>query len=598
MIILKELRWDNCFSYGPNNVLNLCNSTVTQLVGLNGHGKSSIPLILEEVLFNKNSKNIKKADIENRKIKDGYTISLDFSVDQDEFNVTVTRKKGSVKVILTKNGEDISSHTATNTYKTLEKILGMDFKTFSQLVYQNTNSSLQFLTATDTVRKKFLISLFSLEDYLKLFDVFKEVHKELKTSYDKTSGKIETTKAWLEKTKSTDTKPKTPKNVPNRPEEEEEELRSIMARLQNLAEKNKRIEQNNKYKELLRAIPIQQLQSEDTTELGLHEELAALAEVKAELKSAKDLLKKHKDAPNKCHACGQSLDNSKSLEIVEITKKEIKRLEEKQLILDEKINAAREENNRRKHIKEKIKEWEDLFSRIDNSLPDEAENAEDYEIKSRELRRIIAEVSKERDKIVQYNSEVSSHNKKIELILEQRSEYENELKTLSTSADKLLTDLSAVEVLKKAFSTNGLIAYKLENLVKELEELTNTYLAELSDGRFTIEFVINADKLNVIITDNGREVDILALSSGELARVNTATLIAIRKLMSSISKSKINVLFLDEVVSVLDERGKETLVDVLINEEDLNSYIVSHGWTHPLLEKIQIIKENDISRLE
>ena len=94
------------------------------------------------------------------------------------------------------------------------------------------------------------------------------------------------------------------------------------------------------------------------------------------------------------------------------------------------------------------------------------------------------------------------------------------------------------EVLKKAFSTNGLIAYKIENLVKDLEELTNYYLAELSDGRFTLEFVVSNDKLNVQITDNGNIVDILALSSGELARVNTATLIAIRKLMSSISKSK------------------------------------------------------------
>ena len=29
-----------------------------------------------------------------------------------------------------KNGEDISSHTASNTYKTLGEILGIDFKTF------------------------------------------------------------------------------------------------------------------------------------------------------------------------------------------------------------------------------------------------------------------------------------------------------------------------------------------------------------------------------------------------------------------------------------------------------------------------------------
>ena len=87
------------------------------------------------------------------------------------------------------------------------------------------------------------------------------------------------------------------------------------------------------------------------------------------------------------------------------------------------------------------------------------------------------------------------------------------------------------------------------------------------------------------------------MSSGELARVNTATLIAIRKLMSSISKSRINILFLDEVVSVLDDLGREKLVEVLTEEENLNTYVVSHGWTHPLLDKIEIVKEENISRL-
>ena len=63
------------------------------------------------------------------------------------------------------------SHTATNTYKTLQDIIGIDFKTFTQLVYQNTSSSLQFLTATDTNRKKFLIDLLHLEHYVKLFEL-------------------------------------------------------------------------------------------------------------------------------------------------------------------------------------------------------------------------------------------------------------------------------------------------------------------------------------------------------------------------------------------------------------------------------------------
>ena len=122
-------------------------------------------------------------------------------------------------------------------------------------------------------------------------------------------------------------------------------------------------------------------------------------------------------------------------------------------------------------------------------------------------------------------------------------------------------------------------------------------MAEFSDGRFTLQFVVNNDKLNVIVTDDGEPVDILALSSGELARVNISTLLAIRKLMSSISSSRLNILFLDEVINVLDETGKEKLIELLTQEQELNTYVVSHGWEHPLLAKVVVQKDDNISRL-
>jgi len=196
VITLKKLKWSNCFSYGSNNVLDLNESIVTQLVGTNGTGKSSIPLILEEVLFNKNSKGIKKADIPNREVNNGYDIALSFSVNEDEYLIDVVRRT-NIKVKLYKNEEDISSHTATATYKTLESIIGIDFKTFSQIVYQNTNASLQFLTATDTNRKKFLIDLLQLDNYVKYFDVFKELSRNLSGDVSRIQGKIDTIDKWL-----------------------------------------------------------------------------------------------------------------------------------------------------------------------------------------------------------------------------------------------------------------------------------------------------------------------------------------------------------------------------------------------------------------
>ena len=218
------------------------------------------------------------------------------------------------------------------------------------------------------------------------------------------------------------------------------------------------------------------------------------------------------------------------------------------------------------------------------------EQVKNVSIKLKEAKSKLEEIAKE-------NERRTKQNTRIEIIQSQTDEFVEKLNSAKTLLDQEKDLSSNLEILKKAFSTNGLLAYKIENLVKELEELANTYLAELSDGRFTLEFVVSNDKLNVQITDNENIVDILALSSGELARVNTATLIAIRKLMSSISKSKINILFLDEVINVLDDTGREKMVEVLL-QEDLNTYIVSHGWTHPLLEKVEVIKEGNVSKLE
>ena len=154
-------------------------------------------------------------------------------------------------------------------------------------------------------------------------------------------------------------------------------------------------------------------------------------------------------------------------------------------------------------------------------------------------------------------------------------------------------------MLSKAFSTTGLVAYKIECLVKDLEAITNEYLAEMSDGRFQLGFEISSsDKLNVVITDNGTDVEIAALSNGERARVNIATLLAIRKLMQSLSNTRSNLLILDETVENLDAEGKEKLIEVLLAEQDVNTFLISHGFSHPLLEKLHVVKTNNISRIE
>ena len=51
--------------------------------------------------------------------------------------------------------------------------MGTDFEVFSQLTYQSSTDLLDFLKATDTNRKKFLINLFNLEKYITIGDKIK-----------------------------------------------------------------------------------------------------------------------------------------------------------------------------------------------------------------------------------------------------------------------------------------------------------------------------------------------------------------------------------------------------------------------------------------
>jgi DNA repair exonuclease SbcCD ATPase subunit len=262
--------------------------------------------------------------------------------------------------------------------------------------------------------------------------------------------------------------------------------------------------------------------------------------------------------------------------------KEKQNASEKVRELLEQIENIKSNNSKIYAAQETQRNFEEVYRNIDQELPTELLSEKDLSEKISALKTTIAESREKLEEIIEENNRRERHNTRIGIIQEQTDEFAKELEEVSGQLFEKEDNLQILELLKKAFSTNGLLAYKIENMVKNLEEMTNHYLAEFSDGRFALNFVIQSDKLNVEVSDNGNIIDITALSSGELARVNIATLVAIRR---------------DEVNQALDEQGKEKVVEVLLKEDDLNTYLVSHGWTHPLLEKIEIIKENNISCL-
>lgn len=598
MIILKKMKWSNLFSYGDNNEIDFSENPLTQIVGLNGHGKTSIALILEEALYNKNSKGIKKADILNRNNgSKNYTVELWFDKDGDHYHIKTVR--GTTQTVkLTCNGEDISSHTATGTYKTIEELIGYDHKTFTQIVYQSSAASLEFLTATDSNRKKFLIDLLGLSRYVEYGDVFKGAVKELELEIAAHTSKITTTQSWIDKYKSSDLSKKDPVPVPTEdPRELVERVSEIREAIKGIEQTNKRIVQNNKYKELLDNTtpePVDKKPELDITQLT-----ADKAENNKSIKDAEAFIQKMKKLGSSCPTCLQGIDQHKISELVE----------EQQSIVNTCSDAVKHLEAVLKDYEAKLREWtrrsevnkqyEMYYNLYDATMSTTVLDKIELESEIALLEVNISEISSEIKKATTKNAEIAAHNAKVELIASQLKDNQDSLNTLKSELEGLSDRLSTLQVLVKTFSSTGLVAYKIECLVKDLEEVTNTYLQELSSGRFQLGFrVSSSDKLNVVITDHGKDIEMIALSGGERARVNAAALLGIRKLMQSLSNTRINLLVLDETIENLDLEGKEKLVEVLLSEPYLNTFVISHGFQHPLLSKVQVVKEHNISRIE
>lgn len=595
------------FSYGADNKIVLDQHPVVQLVGKNGAGKSSIPLILEELLFNKNSKGIKKGAILNRYCGDNkYYGTVRFSKGHDEYVLQKT-VASTAKVKLTKNGQDVSGHTTTQTYKLLETdILGIDFKTFSKLVYQSMTSALDFLQATDANRKKFLMSLLNLEEYGLVLERLKEKNKEYTQTRDEIVGKLDVIESFLSQHKE-ELDIIELVDVPEVDDSLAEQAGALGVDRKQIAKHNESVRAKKaltqKLERLLKMEPDSPPTEDDLAQYNSEKQRLSSEydQVNLSVLSLKRQIDELSGLHENCPTCGQPIeDNANISNKLENLKQELSRVDTRDKIRSElrKLidpNPAIKDYDAWKNDVDKLKT--DLYN-IFEDIGDDYLDDKDLEAKIEELKSEYQRQKAAQQEANVHNSKAVAHNSRAESINERIKQYRDKISDMSkdkTENDEILADY---KVLLEAFGPKGLVQYKIESNIKSFEQLINDYLVKLSSGTFNITFSMEESKLSINVYQEGELVDISSVSSGEFNNINTATLLAVRSMMSAISKASINLLFLDEVISVLDEDARTNLIDILLEERGLNSITVSHGFTHPLAHIVQVEKENKISCIQ
>jgi DNA repair exonuclease SbcCD ATPase subunit len=376
-----------------------------------------------------------------------------------------------------------------------------------------------------------------------------------------------------------------------------QEVSDLTAQITNIDQANKKIVQNNTYKELLLGVKLDT--SVKKPDANLEELKTHKIELAQTAKNAETFVSRMRKLGSRCVTCEQNIDKEKVNEIVETHTSIYKTATQQVTELTKAITQAQAEKKAWDDQVTAKEQYEEYHSLYDPSLNTQVLDKQELEALIKRNNLAIEQVNKQIKTITAANTQAAAHNARVEVIKSQLLEMSAELELYKAELETHTQKLGVMQVLVKTFSSTGLVAYKIECLIKDLEEQTNRYLNELSSGRFQLSFRIAAsDKLNVVITDGDRDIDILALSSGERARVNVSALLGIRRLMQSLSNSRINLLILDETIENLDREGKEKLVEVLLAEDHLNTFVISHGFEHPLLEKIHVVKTKNISRIE
>ena len=131
--------------------------------GVNGSSKTSLFMALQQVLFNRNSKNCRVDDVSNNITGEPYEVEVEFTKGSDDYRVVNSRKTG--KIDLFKNGKNIALRKIPEVLKQIQEILGCDYELFADLTYQSKESKLNLLdSSTNKGRAEFVNRILKLDE--------------------------------------------------------------------------------------------------------------------------------------------------------------------------------------------------------------------------------------------------------------------------------------------------------------------------------------------------------------------------------------------------------------------------------------------------
>lgn len=569
MIIFKSISYKNFLSTGnAENTILLNKSHSTLVIGKNGEGKSTMLDALCFVLFSKPFRAVTKPQLINSINGKNCLVEVEFSIGTKEYEIIRGMKPNVFEIWC--DGVMLNQDAAAKDYqKVLEQqILGLNYKTFTQVVILGSASFVPFMQLPAGQRREVIEDILDI----RIFSVMNQLLRERAQATKEEVLKIED--AVLLAREKVNAQKKLIETInaaqENAIEKLESKVRETMLEVETTSAKQAVLQTE-----------VETLIQAASEEHDIKADVRKASSAKAKIDAKHSQLYEHVEffeSNATCPSCAQGISHT------------------------HKENTISE-------LQKNLKVYEDEKAVLENALDKLNEKLEKINVLNRELTQKNINLSTVNNTITMLNRQISQLNKEIKEYQEDTGNADEEkakLKELAETAVSMIETKKSLAEQKNLQDIAGLLLKDtgiktaiIREYLPIMNKLINKYL-NIMDSYIHFEL---DESFNEVIKSRFRdEFTYASFSEGEKTRIDLAILFTWRQIAKMKNSVNTNLLIFDEIMdSSLDATGTESFMS-LLNQfgEDTNIFVISHKGD-VLFDKfhsvIRVAKKNDFSTL-
>lgn len=550
---ILSIEFKNIASYGNKTQKLEFNKDAAELyltLGKNGHGKTTIANAIVFGLYGK-VEGVKMGDLPNRINKN---LWVKVSLQSNNMEVTIERGLAPNKFKVMINGVEYDRAGKRGVQEYLEEeVYGIPYHVFKNIIILSINDFKSFLTMSPSDKKQIIDKMFGFSILNDMQRMVKDDRKTLKSDMDAFDSELTQINESIIQVKMQLNKLQQESDEKNK-----DEIKALKEKLVKFDDNKKKLETAQEaFKEKI-----------GTFEEDLKVKNNSYSNMKYELDSLKKKLALYEK--NACPTCEAPLDSEFHQHKKEEYQSKVDEMPDKMKSLQEEvqdinisIGQAREKQNQ---IRDKVSSIKTNINNIKNEL-----------IK-------IKNASGSQDQFKHLDTLIKG--------------FQEQEETKEADKSKITNEYYFLETLETVLGEDGVKNMAVKTILPGL----NANIAAMINTMHLPFHMRFDDKFNCIINHLGEEINPMTLSTGERKKADFIVIIAIIKILK-LRFPQLNLLFLDELLSSVDQDGVYNILKILaqvIKENKINTFVINHTvLPHEIFDKkISIFKDNGFSKFE